>query len=102
MKSATATTTSKTPIDVKLQNQKRAKQFKQFLRILNELNQDIYICVQDKKKGSVQHFSSDINKFGNLHIASATEDVTLQKIESFNSQVAKMQDNQLQNNDVSS
>lgn len=69
---------------------------------MNELNQNIYICVQDKKAGTVQHFSSDISKFGNLHIAQATKDVTIQKIEQFNSQVAKMQDNQLSVNDSSS
>jgi hypothetical protein len=76
----------------KLNNQKRAKQLKQFLKILNELNQDVYICVQDKKAGTVHHFSTDINKFGNFHIAAATKDVTLQKIELLNSQVAKMHD----------
>lgn len=59
---------------------------------MNELNQDIYICVKDKKAGTVHQFSSDINKFGNLHIAQATKDVTLQKIEQFTSQMAKMQD----------
>jgi hypothetical protein len=58
--------------------------------------------VQDKKKGTTQHFSSDITKFGNLHIAQATKDVTLQKIEQFNSQVAKMQDNNLGINDSAS
>jgi hypothetical protein len=59
---------------------------------MNELNQDVYICVQDKKAGTVHHFSTDINKFGNFHIAEATKDVTLQKIEKFNSQVAQMHD----------
>jgi len=68
MKSASAATSKQTN-ELKQQNLKRAKQFKQFLRILNELNQNIYICVQDKKKGTVQHFSTDISKFGNLHIA---------------------------------
>lgn len=101
MKSATATT-SKQANDLKQQNLKRSKQFKQFLRILNELNQNIYICVQDKKKGTIQHFSSDIAKFGNLHIAQATKDVTLQKIEQFNSQLAQMQDNKLNEADAAS
>ena len=45
--------TSKPSQEQKLANMKRAKQFKQFLRILNELNQNVYICVQDKKKGTV-------------------------------------------------
>lgn len=61
--------TSETPSQAKLTNQKRAKQVKQLLKILNELNQDVYICVQDKKAGTVHHFSSDIVKFGNFHIA---------------------------------
>jgi mevalonate kinase len=64
--------TSETVKQTKLENQKRAKQFKQLLKIMNELNQDIYICVQDKKARTVHHFSSDIVKFGNLHIAQAT------------------------------
>lgn len=101
MKSASATT-SKQANEIKQQNLKRSKQFKQFLRILNELNQNIYICVQDKKKGTTQHFSSDITKFGNLHIAQATKDVTLQKIEQFNSQLAKMQDNMVKESDNAS
>ena len=79
----------------KLANQKKAKQVKQLLKIMNELNQDIYICVKDKKHGNVAHFSSDINEFGNFHIAQATSDITIQKIEQFSSQVAKMQDSML-------
>lgn len=65
------------------------------MKIMNELNQDVYICVQDKKAGTVHHFSTDINKFGNFHIAKATKDVTLKKIEHLNSQVAKMHDRML-------
>ena len=53
----------------KAANHKKAKQVKQLLRIMNELNQDIYICIQDKKTGSLHQFSSDLNKFGNVHIA---------------------------------
>lgn len=62
----------------KVSNQKRAKQLRQLLRIINEANHNIYICVQDKKAGTVHHYSSDINKFGNLHIAQATKDISLQ------------------------
>lgn len=91
MKATRATATDSTASS-KLNNQKRAKQLKQFLKILNELNQDVYICVQDKKAGTVHHFSTDINKFGNFHIAAATKDVTLQKIELLNAQVTKMHD----------
>lgn len=53
MKTST-TIASETTQQLKLNNQKRAKQFKQLLKIMNELNQDIYICVQDKKAGTVQ------------------------------------------------
>jgi hypothetical protein len=91
-------TISETTQQTKLNNQKRAKQIKQLIKIMNELNQDIYICVQDKKAGTVHQFSSDIVKFGNLHIAKATKDITLQKIEQFNSQVAKMQARMLTSN----
>ena len=44
---------------------------------MKELNQDIYICLQDKKAGTVRHFSSDILKFENLEISQAAQDVTL-------------------------
>lgn len=75
-----------------LKNKKRAKQIKQLIKIMNELNQDIYICVQDRKAGTVHHFSSDIVNFGNFHIAKATKDVAIKKIEHFNAHVSKMQD----------
>ena len=57
---------------------------------MNDLNHDIYICVKDKKQGTVQHFSSDINQFGNLQIAKETKDITLKKADHFATQVAKM------------
>lgn len=79
----------------KQQNQKRAKQLKQFLRLMNELNHDIYICIQDKKRGSVHHYTSDINKFGNLHIVQATKGVSLQKIDQFSSSLVKMMENKV-------
>lgn len=69
MKTSKVTSSETNISQSKLRNQKRAKQFKQFLKLMNELNQDIYICVQDKKAGSVHHFSSDIAKFGNFHVA---------------------------------
>jgi hypothetical protein len=36
---------SETAQQTKLNNMKKAKQVKQLLKIMNELNQDIYICV---------------------------------------------------------
>lgn len=55
-----------------------------------------------RRKELFHHFSSDINKFGNFHIAEATKDVTLQKIEQFNAQVAKMQDRMIDSDQLSS
>lgn len=85
------------PKDTKQANHKKAKQFKQLLRMMNELNQDIYICIQDKKSGSIHQFSSDLNKFGNVHIAEQTKEknASLHKIEKFNAQLIKLQDKQL-------
>jgi hypothetical protein len=65
----TTISTPHTAANSKSANLKKAKQFKQLLRIMNELNQDIYICIKDKKTGSLSQFSSDLNKFGNVHIA---------------------------------
>ncbi len=64
---------------------------------MNELNHDIYICIQDKKSNKTHQFSSDLAKFGNLHIAGIAKDtdLSLQKIEKFNSCVSKMQDKHL-------
>jgi len=92
MKAQNSTNSTSTQVTQKVQNLKRAKQFKQFLRLMNELNHDVYICVQDKKRGSVHHFSSDINKFGNLHIVQATKDTPVQKIETFTKHLTKMMD----------
>jgi hypothetical protein len=76
----------------KLSNQKRAKQLRTLLRIINDANHNIYICVQDKKAGTVTQYSSDLNKFGNLHIAKSTKDIKLQKVEKFTIQLSQMQD----------
>jgi hypothetical protein len=75
------------PATTKSANHKKAKQIKQLLRLMNELNQDIYVCIQDKKTGSLHQFSSDLNKFGNVQIAQQTQEkkVTLHKIEKLNS-----------------
>lgn len=53
----------------KAHSSKRAKQIKQLLKLVDELNNDIYICIKDKKTHKVHQFSSDLAHFGNRDIS---------------------------------
>jgi ethanolamine utilization protein EutP (predicted NTPase) len=92
----TETSINATPVKKQAQAEK-AKNIKKLLRILNELNHDVYICIQDKKTRKIHQFSSDLVKFGNTHIAEiiSKKDLAIQKVSKFNSCLTKIQDKHL-------
>jgi len=48
----------------KLTDSKKQKVLKQMLAIFQQLDQEMYVCIKDKKTGKAAHFSTDKANFG--------------------------------------